>query len=481
MIKAAGASGVAAPAEELAAPPLVSGQWLAARLGQGDIRVLDASWYLPQMARDAKAEYAAGHIPGAVFFDVDAIVDRQSALPHAMPSAPEFQAAVEALGVSNSDQVVIYDGSGCNLSAARAWWMFRTFGHDRAAVLDGGMKKWQAEGRALEVAIPNPKPGRFAPRFRSELLRDYARMRQNASRPREIVVDARSAARFEGSAPEPRPGVKSGHIPGSINLPYDSLVSPLSGEYLPLKEIESKLRRLGIDPKQPIVASCGSGLSACSVLLTLHRLGAKNIALYDGSWADWGSRAESRIEVGESLVSARPRPRSDGKLDVTLLQLESITRIAQPPPPPSAAALGLKKAERPAIAFYREMYHAVGGDWGWVDRKRLNDVELALIIHHPQIEMQVFYVGDARAGYAEIDWRAMPEVTLAYFGLRSEFHGHGLGEYFLRSVLAMIWAKGASKIHISTQNTEHPGAWPLYRKVGFEIVDTKQIVVDLKV
>jgi GNAT superfamily N-acetyltransferase len=182
-----------------------------------------------------------------------------------------------------------------------------------------------------------------------------------------------------------------------------------------------------------------------------------------------------------SFLDDQPRPRPDGAFDVTAVHLESRTPLAAPSPLTGSSKLSVRRTESPTVAFYRQLYHAVGGDWGWVDRKRMSDAEVAAIIEDPKIEVHVFYVDGVAAGYGEMDLRAMPELTLSYFGLLREFHGRGLGAYFLGAVLALAWAKKPVKIHILTQNTEHPAALPLYRKAGFEIVDTKQIVVDLRV
>lgn len=182
-----------------------------------------------------------------------------------------------------------------------------------------------------------------------------------------------------------------------------------------------------------------------------------------------------------SILNDRPRPRPDGAFDVMAVHLEARTPLSGPNPAPAGEKVSVQRAEVPTVAFYRQLYHAVGGDWGWVDRKRMSDAEVAAILQNPKIELYVFYVDDVVAGYAEMDLRTMPELTLSYFGLLRKFHGRGLGAYFLRAALTIAWAKKPVKILIATQNTEHPAALPLYRKAGFEIVDTKQIIVDLRV
>jgi thiosulfate/3-mercaptopyruvate sulfurtransferase len=285
----------AAGAEPL--PALVSTAWLAGRLGRPGLRVLDASWYLPTSGRDAAGEYAAAHIPGALFFDLDATSDRTSPLPHMLPDAGAFARAMSGLGLDDADDLVVYDGSGTNISAARAWWTFRVFGHARVAVLDGGLPKWRREGRPLEARTVALPPGRFSASLDRAAVRDLAAVRALVDRPTEQIVDMRSAGRFAGTEPEPRAGLRGGHIPGSRNLPFSELVTA-EGTLLPADELRRRVEAAGIDVSRPIVATCGSGTSACTLILALHLLGHDRVALYDGSWTEWGGRDDTPVATG---------------------------------------------------------------------------------------------------------------------------------------------------------------------------------------
>lgn len=278
-------------------PPLVPVAWLAQRIGAPNVRVVDASWYLPTDPRNAAAEYAAAHIPGAVFFDLDASSNHSTPLPHMLPSADEFAARMSALGLSDSDDLVVYDGSGTNLSAARVWWMFRVFGHRAVAVLDGGFGAWRAAGFPVESGTVARPSGRFTARLDAAHVRDLAAMRANVDTQKEQMIDARSAGRFEGTAPEPRPGLRGGHIPGSRSLPYTDLVLP-NGTMRPVDELRRMFDAVGADLNEPIVVSCGSGTSACSLALALDLLGAANVSVYDGSWAEWAGRPDTPVETG---------------------------------------------------------------------------------------------------------------------------------------------------------------------------------------
>ena len=258
--------------------------------------MVDGSWYLPGSGRNAAAEYAEGHIPGAVFFDLDASSDRETSLPHMLPSAADFASRMSRLGLHDTDDIIVYDGSGANLSAARVWWTFRVFGHRRVAVLDGGMGKWRSEHRPLERGIVTRPPGQLTAKFDRESVRDLKAMQTNLIDSREQVVDLRPAGRFQGTDPEPRAGVRRGHLPGSRNLPFTELVNA-DGTILPESELRRRLAAAGVDLSQPIVATCGSGTSACSLVLALELLGHTNTAVYDGAWTEWGGRPDTPVEL----------------------------------------------------------------------------------------------------------------------------------------------------------------------------------------
>lgn len=276
---------------------LVSTAWLAQRLHSPNLRVVDTSWYLPASGREARAEYLDGHIPGAVFFDLDAASDPTSSLPHMLPPAEQFAARAGALGIGPETMVVVYDSSGVNLSAPRIWWMFRIFGHRLVAVLDGGLKKWRAEGRPLETGPLRPKPERFVAALDTARVRRMEQVRTVLADRSEQVVDMRPRGRFEGTDPEPRPGLPSGHMPGAVNLPYHELVQP-DGTLWPEDELRRRIAAAGVELDRPIVATCGSGTSACALLFVLDRLGIEDWSLYDGSWTEWAGRG-GEVVVGE--------------------------------------------------------------------------------------------------------------------------------------------------------------------------------------
>jgi thiosulfate/3-mercaptopyruvate sulfurtransferase len=285
---------------------LIATDWLAAHLRQPDVRVVDGSMKLPGVTPTAQEDYARHHIPGASFFDYDVISDRASSLPHMLPRGAEFARHMERLGIGDEHLVVAYDGTGWS-SAWRVWWMLRVFGHDRVALLSGGLQRWLAEGRPVTAEIPRPAPPRFTPRFRPELVRDEADVKGDLGTEREQVVDARARGRFEGTAPEPRPGLRSGHIPGSRSLPFDRLADPETGIVLPAEELERRLRAAGLTPEKPIVTSCGSGVTACALAFAIHLVGWPDAAVYDGSWAEWGLPGDTPVETGPARWAPRRR------------------------------------------------------------------------------------------------------------------------------------------------------------------------------
>ena len=268
-------------------PVLVDTAWLASHLDAPDLVLLDGSLHLPAAKRDAKAEYAAAHIPGAQFFDIDDISDEKSPLPHMLPSTVKFASRMKKMGIGDGARIVVYDSEGL-WSAARVWWMFRVMGHRDVAVLNGGLKKWRAEGHPLTDELPRPRtPRHFTPRFNAELVRDKDDVLALLTSRTAQIVDARAGARFEGSAPEPRAGLRSGHIPGSRSVPISSLLNA-DGTVKADAELTTLFAAAGVDPRAPIVATCGSGVTACAVALALAQLGHPNAAVYDGSWTEWG-------------------------------------------------------------------------------------------------------------------------------------------------------------------------------------------------
>jgi thiosulfate/3-mercaptopyruvate sulfurtransferase len=267
--------------------PLVSTDWLAAHLNDATVKIIDASYKMPGVLPLPSDDYLAAHIPGAAFFNVNTIADPNDPRPHMYPDAKQFARDVSALGISSDDTVVAYD-SGAWVAAPRAWWMFLSFGHPNVKVLDGGLQKWKAEGRAIESGAVAAKPGKFQARLDPRYIRSKEQLLDNLGTNREQLIDARPRARFEGTVAEPWPGRRPGHIPGSRSVPYAELFDANTGAMKPLEELRKAFTGADVDMTRPIVTTCGSGVSALVLTLALYRLGVRGSALYDGSWAEWG-------------------------------------------------------------------------------------------------------------------------------------------------------------------------------------------------
>jgi thiosulfate/3-mercaptopyruvate sulfurtransferase len=267
---------------------LVSSAWLAEHLADDGIKILDCTWHHASTNLDGRTQYRGRHLPGAVHFDIDHVADPSSSLPHMLPSPAEFAKKMGLLGVGQGDAVVVYDRNCGGSAAARAWWMFRTFGHDNIAVLDGGFGKWTKEKLPTEMSPVRPEAQAFTAQFRPELVRSKGDMLANLASGAEQVIDARGPAKFSGAQEDVFPAKKLGHIPNSINLPWGDLIEPESGAFIPTEALAARFAAARIDLARPIVTTCGSGVTSCVVALALHQLGRKDVAVYDGSWAEWG-------------------------------------------------------------------------------------------------------------------------------------------------------------------------------------------------
>lgn len=274
---------------------VVSTDWLAERLNAPDVRVLDGSMYLPGDGRDGRAEYEKAHIPGARFFDIDDIADDHSPLPHMLPPVEKFVSRIRKMGIGDGHRVVVYDQQGL-FSAARVWWMFRVFGHMDVAVLDGGLPKWIAEERPVEDEVPDPRERHFTARRNASMVRDVTQMARAVKLGDEQIVDARAPGRFKGQDPEPRPGLRAGHIPGSTNVHYRTLLND-DHTMKDADALRAAFESAGVDLAKPVATSCGSGVTAAILMLALARIGHSRNALYDGSWVEWGSYPDLAVET----------------------------------------------------------------------------------------------------------------------------------------------------------------------------------------
>lgn len=277
-------------------PTLVETDWLADRLGDPAIRIVDATWYLPTVDRKGIQDYEEGHLPGAVFWDIDAIADPGTHLPHMMPDQATFEGHMKALGIGSDHHVIVYDNIKM-MTAPRVWWTLRAFGHGRVSLLNGGLNKWRAENLPLSTDPDDIPDVTFSANFNAAMVRSVGQVWANVASEDEQVLDARGAGRFNGTDPEPRPECRSGHIPKSLNLPFNELIDPETGTIRPPKELAARINASGIDSSSPVVTTCGSGITACVLALGLHLTGRHDVAVYDGSWTEWGSREDTPVAL----------------------------------------------------------------------------------------------------------------------------------------------------------------------------------------
>jgi thiosulfate/3-mercaptopyruvate sulfurtransferase len=275
---------------------VVDADWVEKQLGAPEFRIVDASWYLPAQKRNGAAEYASGHVPGAVFFDQDVIANHASGLPHTIPTPEMFASEVEKLGIADTDTIVVYDGPGI-FTAPRVWWLFRLMGAEIVFVMDGGIDGWKREGRPLQTDLPEPAPANFNVKFDASRVTSLDAMQEIVASGTSQIADARGAGRFTGVEAEPREGMRSGHMPGARSLP--SGVFSVDGKFKSLSDLKQTIETAGIDLSKPVVTSCGSGVTAAIITLALQSLGHTANTLYDGSWSEWGSRQDTAVVTGQ--------------------------------------------------------------------------------------------------------------------------------------------------------------------------------------
>ena len=451
---------------------VVSADWVEKQLGAPGVKVVDASWYLPAHNRNGAEEYASGHVPGAVFFDQDVIADTTTGLPHTLPAPEFFAVEIGKLGISETDTIIVYDGMGL-FSAPRVWWMLRVMGARNVYILDGGFDAWKAEGRAVETDLPEPEPALFTPTFNARRVVSFDEMTEVVDSASRQIADARPAGRFTGQEPEPRAGMRSGHMPGARSVPAMALSE--NGRLKDLDSLRTIFEEAGIDLRQPVVTSCGSGVTAAVVTLALESLGHRNNALYDGSWSEWGSKAVTPVVTGEAepVKHALHNPITTR---VTRLEMTSAPKASLPVPVNVQTAI--IRAKDIPLPFYRFLQQQVGGRWHWHERLRQSDEELKAIVHNPSVNISVLYVNGAPAGFFELAQQS-PDITeLSYFGMMEHALGLGLGKWFLLQALYSAWQDDPAKVTVTTNTLDHPRALQLYQRFGFSPVDTYDALVE---
>lgn len=451
---------------------VVSGDWVEKQLDTPGFRVIDASWYLPAQKRNGAEEFAKSHIPGAVFFDQDAIADHTTGLPHSLPSPEFFATEMGKLGISDTDVIVVYDGPGF-FSAPRVWWMLRAMGVEKVYVLDGGFDGWVRDGRPVESEVRTPEPAVFTARFRGRRVTTLSEMRNIVDSGSAQVIDARGAGRFTGEEPEPREGMRSGHMPGARSLPAASLSE--NGQFKDLDTLRSMMDEAGIDLSQPAVTSCGSGVTAAVVTLALESLGHTNNSLYDGSWSEWGGRSDTPVVTGPA--EAR-EGRVHGPIKAHVTHLEMTAPPRQSLPMPVNLHTAVMRTQDIPLHFYRYLYRQIGKRWHWYQRLRLSDEELSTILSDKKVSVTVLYVNGSPAGMFELNEISEDVVELSYFGLFEHALGLGIGKWFLLQALYAAWQTNPKKVTVTTNTLDHPRALPLYQMMGFAPIGTSEAWVE---
>ncbi|MGB8819270.1 MAG: 3-mercaptopyruvate sulfurtransferase [Rhizobiaceae bacterium] len=450
-------------------PFVVSVEWLADRLGKPDVVVVDGSWYLPDANRNGKAEYVEAHIPGAVFFDIDAIADTASGLPHMLPAPEDFARVAGAMGIADTDTIVIYDGAGL-FSAARVWWTFRTFGAQNVFILDGGMPAWKAGGFAVSKGIERPKKKQFTAKLQAHSVVSKPQMFEAVASGKTAIADARPEGRFVGTVPEPRPGLRGGHMPGASSVPIGLLVE--NGMLKSPAEIEAVFRNQRLDLTGDVVTTCGSGVTAAVLSLALESIGHKDHALYDGSWAEWGQHgSDTPVVLGPASIAASAnKPRRFLKAHITELEMGS-RPTQRAPLPIGKSRISLVRTGGMAPSFYRYLYEQVGKAHHWFIRRALNDEQLGAFLGSEKAEIWVLSVDGCPAGFFEIDLSVLPKTAdIQYFGLIDHYRGKGLAKFMLSEAVHAAWDRNPEKVTIQTNTLDSPKALILYQKAGFEPV-----------
>lgn len=458
-------------------PFVVSPQWLFERLGKTETVVVDGSWYLPDMKRDAKAEYDAAHIPRAVFFDIDAIADTSSGLPHMLPGAEEFAAIAGGMGIAETDTIVVYDCHGL-FSAARVWWTFRMFGARNVFILDGGLPAWFAAGLPVSSAVETPVKKTFTVSLQSDRVVTKSQMVELVDAGKTAIADARSEGRFIGTVPEPRPGLRGGHMPGASSVPFNLLVE--NGSLKSPGEIEEIFRQQKLDLTGEVVTTCGSGVTAAVLSLALDSIGHKDHALYDGSWAEWGQQGDTPVVLGP--VSAQQKPVNPVRrfLKARITQLEMSARPSHREPlPMGKSRLSLVRASGMAPSFYRYLYEQVGKPHHWFIRRSQSDAQLQEMLSSDRREIWVLNSDGCPAGFFELDLSDMPETAeIQYFGLVPHYQKRGLSRFMLSEAIHAAWDKVPQKVSIQTNTLDNPRALILYQKAGFSPVGAYEEMIE---